>query len=492
MTGHWGYALRPFTGLIPGFVQLRDGRVRHGVVLLSLAASLTAAAIVTAFRPLRLLTSPPRLSVFLVAVAALSVVMVVSSATSWPSPRPRPLRWAAQLVAPVLALLPLAVAAWVLVPQFAVSRVTFVAAPVAVPSGEVVSPGSGQGGLTPRDPLGSSAVVMRPGTAVTDGARVNVLLLGGDAGPGRWSLRTDSMNLVSFDPATGDAAIIGLPRNLVGAPMPPGRLQERFPRGFPNLLNAVYTFGAANPALVVEALGPTEEPGASLLTASVSELLGVRIDAFILVDMQGFIEVVDARGGVDIFVPRDLPAPGNVPGGKHPVRDMMQGWQRMDGTDALSFVRSRTADSDYQRMGRQRCALASLAAQADPLELALQWPALAAVLAERVRTNITPELLDVLIGAIGTDPSSARSLALVPPRFPAADWSPGDVRAAVAKVIGLPDSSPGATTSPESAEVSGEEMPSEASTAETLIEATPGTTAPVPVSTVAEQCRVRR
>jgi hypothetical protein len=52
--------------------------------------------------------------------------------------------------------------------------------------------------------------------------RVNVLLLGGDAGPGRYSLRTDSMIVVSMDPVTGDTAMISIPRNLQKLPFPPG------------------------------------------------------------------------------------------------------------------------------------------------------------------------------------------------------------------------------------------------------------------------------
>ena len=57
--------------------------------------------------------------------------------------------------------------------------------------------------------------------------RVNVLLLGGDAGPGRFSLRTDSMIVVSVDPTTGDTAMISIPRNLQHLPFPPGLAARR-------------------------------------------------------------------------------------------------------------------------------------------------------------------------------------------------------------------------------------------------------------------------
>ena len=76
-----------------------------------------------------------------------------------------------------------------------------------------------------------------------DPRRTGVLLLGGDAGPGRWSLRTDSMILVSIEPVTGDTAMISIPRNLSRMPFPPGTpLAEQFPDGFTDLANAVYTY----------------------------------------------------------------------------------------------------------------------------------------------------------------------------------------------------------------------------------------------------------
>jgi len=429
------YALRPLLGLLPGVPQLRDRRRVTGLLLL--LPALAAAAVVVWFTtsPLELLLSPVRLVVLLAAVLVTSGCMLASSATSWPDPEPRAVRIGAHAVAAVLAVLPLAGTVWLVVPQLAVSRSTFVVAPTAVPGR--LPPGT-PAAVTAAATVGTTdgmTVPEAPIAPVVEARRVNVLLLGGDAGPGRWSLRTDSMNLVSIDASTGDSAIIGIPRNLLAAPMPDGVLRETFPRGFTNLINAVYTWGAARPELVVEALGPTEEPGASLITAVVSELTGQHIDAFVLVDMQGFIEVVDALGGVDVFVPKDLPAPGNVPGGKHPVRDMRQGWNRMDGTDALSFVRSRSADSDYWRMGRQRCALASLAAQKSTVDVARSWPSLGRVIAERVRTNLTPELLGILLASVGTDPADGRSLALVPPLVPSKGWDLAAIHAQVRDTI---------------------------------------------------------
>ena len=60
--------------------------------------------------------------------------------------------------------------------------------------------------------------------------RYNVLLIGGDAGDGRWGLRTDSMTVASIDEETGSTILFGLPRNMTNFPFPEGSaLAEEFP-----------------------------------------------------------------------------------------------------------------------------------------------------------------------------------------------------------------------------------------------------------------------
>ncbi len=56
--------------------------------------------------------------------------------------------------------------------------------------------------------------------AWADKPRVNVLLLGSDAGDDRIGVRTDSMMVASIDTDTGDTVLFGLPRNLEHVPIP--------------------------------------------------------------------------------------------------------------------------------------------------------------------------------------------------------------------------------------------------------------------------------
>ena len=69
--------------------------------------------------------------------------------------------------------------------------------------------------------LGNGFVTAVPG-------RVTVLLLGGDAGPGRHGRRTDTMMVASFELATGKVTLFGLPRNLVQVPLPDGPAADHF------------------------------------------------------------------------------------------------------------------------------------------------------------------------------------------------------------------------------------------------------------------------
>ena len=276
-----------------------------------------------------------------------------------------------------------------------------------------------------------------------------MLLIGGDAGEDRDGLRTDSMNVVSFDPGTGDTVIIGVPRNLGDAPLPPGPLADRYPDGFDDLLNAVYGWGQANPNAVRKALGPTDEPGASLLAASIAEFTGLRIDGWVLVDMAGFLEVVDALGGVDLYLTRDVPSPGNILGAKHVTPEVYTvGLHHLDGTDTLDYSRSREADSDYERMGRQRCVLANLAAQHGGPELLRRWPVLASALSDTVRTNLTVAEMVGLIEQLRGAPTAPRSIGLVPPEVPEYGWDAAEVRELVASVVAGPP--PTTTTTPAS------------------------------------------
>jgi LCP family protein required for cell wall assembly len=162
--------------------------------------------------------------------------------------------------------------------------------------------------------------------------------------------RSDSMILVRIDPGHKTAALVSIPRDT----------RVQLPGYGTEKINAAYSYGCME-----------EENGHSgpeFAINAVSDLCGVGIAGYAQVDINGFVALVDAIGGVDVDVLFDISddEAGDV--------DVHAGLQRLDGQHAIVFVRSRDYDiGDYQRQANQRVFLEALATQMlekDPLTIA--------------------------------------------------------------------------------------------------------------------------
>jgi polyisoprenyl-teichoic acid--peptidoglycan teichoic acid transferase len=261
------------------------------------------------------------------------------------------------------------------------------------------------------------------GTAIP--GRVTVLLLGGDAGPGRTGLRTDTMMVASLEVASGKLSLFGLPRNLVRVPLPDGPAADHFGecRCFPRLLNELYAFAEdERPDLFPN----SRRPGIAAVAGAAEELLGLPIDHYALVDLLGFVDVVDALGGVTINNRKPLHIEVDRLGrpGSHPAFELQPGRHRLDGFSALAYSRSRKTTSDYDRMQRQRCVIGSLARQTDPAELVAAFPRLVKVLKRSVATDIPANRLPSLLQAAGGQPVKVATVGFTPPGYNVG-WSSG-------------------------------------------------------------------
>jgi anionic cell wall polymer biosynthesis LytR-Cps2A-Psr (LCP) family protein len=265
--------------------------------------------------------------------------------------------------------------------------------------------------------------------------RVNILLLGGDAAGNRVGVRTDSMTLASVDTRTGNTVLLSLPRNLEHFPMPPGPARERFPQGFtgdgplnPGLLNEVYEYAESHPDVVPGV--PKKRRGPALVTATISEILGQPIDYYILVDMFGFADIVDAMGGVKIKIDRPIPfgQEGDV---------IEAGNRRLTGKEALWYGRSRNDSDDYTRMGRQKCLLRAIAQQANPSLVLTRFEQLAHATKRAISTDIPLALLPALIKLSDRVKNGAEitSLQFVPPLISTAQPDVDEIHRLTAKAI---------------------------------------------------------
>ncbi|HAX82720.1 MAG TPA: hypothetical protein DCY40_09150 [Actinobacteria bacterium] len=272
-----------------------------------------------------------------------------------------------------------------------------------------------------------STTTLPDGTAVTTTAphsdafpeegRVNVLLLGADSGEGRESLRTDTMVVVSIDPDTGWTAMFSIPRNLRQVPLPPDHPASNWwgdacPGCYPQLVNLLYADGLTRPDLWG---GPNS--GANAIKETIGYLLGIDIHYYAMVDMVGFIAVVDAIGGIDIEVPVAVYAESYSysPGEAETVLDIPAGVQHLDGRTALGYARSRAQGNDFDRMGRQRCVLQAIAAQTDPVTAIREFTTLVDVITANVFTDIPISTVPDFIGLLEKfDPDEVVSVRYMP------------------------------------------------------------------------------
>jgi LCP family protein required for cell wall assembly len=223
--------------------------------------------------------------------------------------------------------------------------------------------------------------------------RVNVLLLGGDGGQDRSGIRTDTVIVASIDTDTGATTTFSLPRNLENLPFPASSpLHAVYPKGFnagaesESLLNAVYRNG---PAAHPDILGPTDNPGADFLKLGVGEALGLTIDYFVLVNLDGFSQLIDALGGITVNVNYYVPIGGEPSKGYLPDDYFVPGPnQHMDGWHALAYARGRFGLTDYSRMDRQRCMINAIVSAADPMTLLSRYQQIAATTQNIVSTDI--------------------------------------------------------------------------------------------------------
>jgi LCP family protein required for cell wall assembly len=233
--------------------------------------------------------------------------------------------------------------------------------------------------------------------------RVSVLLLGGDGGRGREGVRTDTMILLSMSTRTGEAVMFSLPRNMMNAQFPEDSpLHDVYPDGFRGegdpgawMLNAVYR---QVPALYPQLLGRSADEGADALKQAVAGSLGTRVDYYLLVNLDGFKDIVDAVGGVTVNVNEPVAIQGDTDRGIPPVGYLQPGPdQHLDGYHALWFARGRWGSDDYQRMLRQRCVVHALIDELDPMTLLQQYQDLARTGKEILSTDIPRTLLPAFV-----------------------------------------------------------------------------------------------
>ena len=260
-------------------------------------------------------------------------------------------------------------------------------------------------------PVASSVTVTNPQTGQpvvaevptwTGIERVTVLLLGIDerkqeTGP----FRTDTMLVLTINPAAKTAGMLSIPRDLwvtIPAMDTEGKINTA------HFLGDAYNYPGGGPALAME---------------TVKQELGIPIDYYVRFNFDSFEKVVDAIGGVEICVAEAIddplyPALDNY--GYDPLH-IDAGCQHMDGALALKYARTRHNGTDFDRAKRQQQVILAIRDKVMKQnllpQLVAQAPTLLNTLQSAIKTNLTlDQMIQLAKLATQIDPKNIKQATI--------------------------------------------------------------------------------
>ena len=240
--------------------------------------------------------------------------------------------------------------------------------------------------------------------------RYNFLVMGGDAGANRIGLRPDSVSIFSVEASSGRTAVISLPRNFQNAQFAADSpLKQVFPNGFncgnECILNALYPTVEANYAnLYPDAVNP----GAEAMMDAAEGITGIKIQAYVLIDMAGFEDFIDAMGGVTVTSGGWVPYNGKYWEGTRVRTHWFEpGKHTFSGKQALWFARSRDFTTDYHRIRRQQCLQQAMINQFNPQTVLTRFSQIMDAGKEILQTDIPQDQLGSFVNLAGKSRQNA-------------------------------------------------------------------------------------
>jgi len=243
--------------------------------------------------------------------------------------------------------------------------------------------------------------------------RLNVLMVGSDQREGDSSFNTDTMIVVSVDPATGQVAMFQVPRDMVDVPVP-ANARSVWGSVYRGKINSWFSQNKNRTDLWP---GKTAQArGFASLKAILGELYGLDIRYYVMVNFDGFVKVVDTLGGVQVNVQMPVAESTYPLDSGHSGRIYIPaGPQHMTGAQALIFARSRHRATDFDRGRRQQRVLVSLRDQMSAQAIIANLPGLVDALKGSVKTDVkTSDLPKLLALAEGVDTRNIRSYVFAP------------------------------------------------------------------------------
>ena len=247
--------------------------------------------------------------------------------------------------------------------------------------------------------------------------RYNILLVGSDARKDRVGVRPDSMTVASIDTNTGRTVLVSLPRNLQNVPFSQGSpMLKVYPYGYNCgsncLLNAVHTEAQNRTDLYPN----SKDPGLDATIDAIQGVTNLKINYYVMVNLNGFEGLVDAVGGVRVDVKTRIAMFGHDDAYKNAYIEPGTN-EKLNGRQALWFARSRVQSDDYVRMGRQKCLMSAMLSQLSPQKVLFNATKIAKSGQELLSTNIPAKELGQFADlALKSRGEKIATVSLVPPQ----------------------------------------------------------------------------
>lgn len=184
----------------------------------------------------------------------------------------------------------------------------------------------------------------KPSELATGEHIINILLVGQDRRKGEGRQRSDAMILCTLNTRTKSLTMTSFLRDMY----------VKIPGYRNNKINACYQIG-----------------GADLLNACLKENFGVEVDHNVEVDFEGFMDLIDLVGGVEIELTSAeagyLNKRGNWDVTGNDGWRLKKGINKLTGSQALAYSRIRAIGTDFERTERQRKVLTALLEKAKDL-----------------------------------------------------------------------------------------------------------------------------
>jgi len=175
---------------------------------------------------------------------------------------------------------------------------------------------------------------------------INILFLGIVGEGSRGAFLTDTIFVTSILPSKKQISMISMPRDL----------WVKIPNGSTGVkINSLYELENKGKKF-------SEATSYGLIKEKVENITGLPMDYIVILDLKGFEKLIDALGGIDIWLEKDIIDPSLVnPHNPSEIFHLSAGWRHLDGALIIKFIRTRYApNGDFYRIEHQQQIIAAL------------------------------------------------------------------------------------------------------------------------------------